>query len=192
MPWYTAVECNRPPLYEAWVTFISEMTNNYLIWNILIYSVTRYHEERKFLLRVFTRLKKERQISTESAGTFRFYGNHQQDNFVFTDMSNQSHKYIFFACTLLSFFQDLANFIGWVLGAYGQERAIRNSSSRISFRVSKRTKNQRTLCGQTPRAKSPVPHPQRNSPFLGTERYSWQTKSCEKPQKTKRYIIPLH
>ena len=148
-------------------------------------------KKRKFLLRVFTRLKKERQISTESAGTFRFYGNHQEDNFVFTDMSNQSHKYIFFACTLLSFFQDLANFIGWVLGAYGQERAIRNSSSRISFRVSK-TKNQRTLCGQTPRAKSPVPHPQRNSPFLGTERYSWQTKSCEKPQKTKRYIIPLH
>lgn len=144
MPWYTAVECNRPPLYEAWVTFISEMTNNYLIWNILIYSVTRYHEERKFLLRVFTRLKKERQISTESAGTFRFYGNHQEDNFVFTDMSNQSHKYIFFACTLLSFFQDLANFTGWVLGAYGQERAIRNSSSRISFRVSiiRRTKLQ--------------------------------------------------
>ena len=161
MPWYTAVECNRPPLYEAWVTFISEMTNNYLIWNILIYSVTRYHEERKFLLRVFTRLKKERQISTESAGTFRFYGNHQEDNFVFTDMSNQSHKYIFFACTLLSFIQDL-----------GQERAIRNSSCRISFRVSK-TKNQRTLCGQTPRAKSPVTHPKRSSPFLGTERYSW-------------------
>ena len=81
------------------------MTNNYLIWNILIYSVLRHYEDRKFLLRVFTRTKKERQISNESAGSFRFYGNHQEDRFVLFDISDQSYKYIFFACTLLSFFK---------------------------------------------------------------------------------------
>lgn len=74
-----------------------------------------------------------------------------------------------------------------------RELVIRNSTFRIMVLIRQKKKNQGTQCGDRSRANPPSPTPNKILLFSAQNiTANWLTKFCEKPQKTKRYIIPRH